>query len=250
MVEVEPEFVELEPEMVEVKPEMVDVELEMVEVKPEIVVKVEDRDEFHIDNGIPENSENLENDKNIKDTPYWNRFRPNPNWLKNSRYNCPITGFTRYKCDFCDRTFSQSGSLTKHRQQHTKEMQFKCDKCNYECNTATAMLKHERKHARLNKGKGSTIKCNDYKCPTTRSNYKCDECDFVTKYPTAFKNHKRVHVFSEKTPLTCDQCSYSTFSAAFLKKHKQKHLVNVKAEKEQHSNLTRDQSVQSAVAMT
>jgi uncharacterized C2H2 Zn-finger protein len=60
------------------------------------------------------------------------------------------SGEKPYKCHVCEKAFAQSGNLTKHLRVHSGEKPFKCPVCEYACTTSSDLKKHlRRKHHSL-----------------------------------------------------------------------------------------------------
>ena len=55
-------------------------------------------------------------------------------------YQCPVKN--------CDRRFSRSDELSRHRRAHTGEKKFECKYCGHRFVRSDHMVKHEKRHTR------------------------------------------------------------------------------------------------------
>ena len=80
-----------------------------------------------------------------------------------------------FKCDMCDYSFSEKGSLKKHiASVHEGKKSFKCDLCDYSCSHKSAMSQH-------------TLAVHEGKKP-----FKCEICD----YSSSLKGRVKQHILS------------------------------------------------------
>ncbi|XP_065563887.1 zinc finger protein 501-like [Artemia franciscana] len=170
------------------------------------------------------------------------------------------TGGKRYKCDVCEKTFSRSGNLNKHKRLHTGEKPFKCGVCKKGFYESGNLKRHERIHI----GE-KPYKCNVCKKFFSQSShlkmhqkghkgekpFKCDVCDKCFSQLNCLIVHQRVHTgekpfvceickkcFSQspslnkhqilhtgEKPFECDVCKKCFAVSSYLKKHRRVHTV-------------------------
>ena len=100
------------------------------------------------------------------------------------------SGKKPYKCDQCQKTFSQSGHMRTHMQTHSGEKPYKCNQCQKIFSCLSGMKTHLQWHS-------------------GEKPYKCDQCEKTFSYLSSMKTHLRTH--SGEKPRKCDQCQ-KTFS--------------------------------------
>ena len=89
-----------------------------------VAVKVECHDDFHIDNGIDENSET---------------------GSITSKYSWNYSGAKIFKCDECDYASAHRAGLKAHKRKHYGDL-FQYDQCDYKANQLGNLKRHKRIH--------------------------------------------------------------------------------------------------------
>lgn len=122
-----------------------------------------------------------------------------------------------FTCDLCDKTFTQTGDLRKHRKSvHEGIRPYACQRCNKSFAYSNDLKKHQYTH-------------------TGERPYACDLCKSSFTQLTNLKNHKRVihegirltksHATGSddnSKPFQCDICGKSFKRASYCEKHKKK----------------------------
>ncbi|XP_053688597.1 myoneurin-like [Sabethes cyaneus] len=114
---------------------------------------------------------------------------------------------SRYKCDFCEKRFSTSGSLRIHRRTHTNERPYKCryEGCDKEYKAGGALVKHVR-----------AVHTNER---PFRCQYKaCDKAYICSQH---LKTHLLWH--TQEKPFKCNYCELYFNSTNNRRKHCKRH---------------------------
>ncbi|XP_065563791.1 zinc finger protein 813-like isoform X2 [Artemia franciscana] len=107
-----------------------------------------------------------------------------------------------FKCDVCDKTFSQAEHSNLHQRVHTGEKPFKCDICDKTFSHSANLNTHQRLH-------------------TGEKPFKCYVCDKTFSHTSNLNTHKRMHT-GEK-PFKCDVCDKTFSQLSNLKRHRRLH---------------------------
>ncbi|XP_050437822.1 zinc finger protein 28-like [Adelges cooleyi] len=114
-----------------------------------------------------------------------------------------------FKCNVCERKFSQQSSLKTHERTHTGETLFRCDVCEKKFSQKSNLKKHERIH-------------------TGEKPFRCDFCAKTFCLQCDLKKHERIHT-GEK-PFKCDVCEKKFSQKSTLKTHERIHIGGVRYE--------------------
>ena len=133
-----------------------------------------------------------------------------------------------FQCTFCDKAFTQAGTLQRHLQTHTGVLDFSCAHCDYETNNRRLLNRHViRNHTHdyphhctvCQKGftQLSHLECH-LKTHTGVRDFACAHCN----YKTNDRSHLKKHVIAKHThdhPHHCPVCQKGFNIPDRMKKH-------------------------------
>ncbi|EGW13439.1 zinc finger protein 473 isoform X2 [Cricetulus griseus] len=107
-----------------------------------------------------------------------------------------------FKCNSCNRTFSQDAQLFKHQLIHTGEKPFKCNECDRAFKQSNYLIQHQRIH-------------------TVKQHFECSECGKTFRQSSCLSKHQKIHT-GEK-PFKCGDCGKAFILGAQLTRHQRIH---------------------------
>ena len=140
------------------------------------------------------------------------------------------SGEKPFRCKQCDKAFSEIGSLQKHNRIHSGEKPFRCNQCNKPFSQSSHLQRHERTHTgeklyicdRCNKAFSQSAHLQRHtRTHTDEKLYQCDQCDKTFSSNSDLQRHKQRH--TGETPYKCDQCDKAFPQKSELQIHKHKH---------------------------
>eukprot|EP00073_Rattus_norvegicus_P033429 XP_008756984.1 PREDICTED: zinc finger protein 51 isoform X2 [Rattus norvegicus] len=113
-------------------------------------------------------------------------------------------GTKPYKCSDCEKSFSYLSALKSHQKRHTGEKRYKCKECDKSYAYRTGLKRHQKIH-------------------TAKERYSCQHCGKVFHQLSHFKSHFTVH--SAEKPYKCNECHRSFPHYVFFRRHKKNHSL-------------------------
>ncbi|XP_042317528.1 zinc finger protein 226-like [Sceloporus undulatus] len=109
-----------------------------------------------------------------------------------------------YFCPICNKGFSNSSLLSKHKVIHREEKPFKCKECGMAFVQLVRLKRHHQTH-------------------TGERPFSCKDCGNTFTRLGSLKRHQRIHT-GEK-PYSCSYCGLSFTDLGILRRHEQTHVV-------------------------
>ncbi|KDR19222.1 zinc finger protein 233-like isoform X1 [Zootermopsis nevadensis] len=136
-----------------------------------------------------------------------------------------------YKCDLCGKKFTTSLSLKRHCRAHAEDKPHKCDICSEAFSVSAALRIHSLSHIGV-----KTHKCDiclreftrneilkkHYITHTGEKPYKCHVCGKDFSQSANLQRHQRIH--SGEKPYKCDLCKKEFSRSEHLKSHNETHV--------------------------
>ena len=124
----------------------------------------------------------------------------------------------KFDCKLCLKSFKYQSHFKRHQLVHSGEKYFKCDQCEKKFSQSGGLNKHRKKAHQLPSLKIQKVKSNE---KNEISQFKCNICNKYFKYKSQLKLHERMHV-GEK-PFKCDYCEKKFSRSTYLLLHKKRH---------------------------
>ena len=105
-----------------------------------------------------------------------------------------------YKCNVCQKLFSNSSRASEHKKIHPP---YKCRVCETYFVVKSSLMAHEKTHF--------------------ATSYECDVCHKSFSLKSTLTNHKKTHLSSREKTHACDVCGKTFFTFAQLKGHQLTH---------------------------
>ncbi|WP_404831132.1 C2H2-type zinc finger protein [Endozoicomonas euniceicola] len=114
------------------------------------------------------------------------------------------SGEQPYRCNVCEKVFSQSGGLTRHMLTHTGQKPYSCNSCGRSFADPSNLNRHVRSHADVRP-------------------HVCETCGMAFKRKEHLSDHERTHTGQM---FLCPVCGYGSILKRRLKKHiRQEHTA-------------------------
>uniref|UniRef100_A0A674JAJ0 C2H2-type domain-containing protein n=1 Tax=Terrapene triunguis TaxID=2587831 RepID=A0A674JAJ0_9SAUR len=108
-----------------------------------------------------------------------------------------------YKCHECNKSYSLSSNLSRHRRSHTGERSHKCAQCGKSFHFSSQLVQHQISH-------------------TGERPYKCPDCGKSFGVSSNLLQHQRIH-WAEQ-PYSCANCGKSFGHSSLLAQHQRIHM--------------------------
>ncbi|XP_069604454.1 zinc finger protein 135-like isoform X2 [Ranitomeya imitator] len=128
-----------------------------------------------------------------------------------------VMGRKQYKCDLCERCFSDASNLRRHKNIHTGLRPYVCDICGSSFRQKSQLDRHHLVH-------------------TGERPYRCPFCMKGFRDSTELRIHFRVH--TGERPYSCSICQKSFSRICYMRRHKEKHAKMLVQEPQNYNLVT------------
>lgn len=153
----------------------------------------------------------------------------------------------KYKCDICDRGFTNQRNVNEHRRLHSEERPYKCDTCNNQFKQQASLFIHRRIHQtsfrfrcpHCSMGFNAKTPMNLHIATHTGEKpHTCDICNRQFRVRYEMNKHKLTH--SDVKPFVCIKCGLHFRQKRYLVKHCRTHHKDILEECLRRINITDD----------
>jgi uncharacterized Zn-finger protein len=109
-----------------------------------------------------------------------------------------------HHCSHCDKVFTESGNLSRHKRVHSGKKPYQCTQCDKAFSRVDVLKKHERVH-------------------TGEKPHRCTQCNKAFPRSDSLRVHVRIHTGERPFKCTHSGCGKAFTQSSHLKPHKKVH---------------------------